>query len=55
MAIFTRDPPNDPKALYETREQGSIKLAALGMTAKAKSNKHEVGLCMLSASTVLEC
>ena len=30
-----------------------MKIAALGMTAKAKSNKHEVDLCMLSAIAVL--
>ncbi len=37
-----KDPPNDPKTLYETREQGSIKLASLGMTSKPKASKREV-------------
>jgi len=42
MSIFMKDPPNDPKTLYETREQGSIKLTSLGMTSKPKASKHEV-------------
>jgi hypothetical protein len=42
MSIFMKDPPNDPKTLYETREQGSIKLASLGMTSKPKASKREV-------------
>ncbi len=37
-----KDPPNDPKTLYETREQGSMKLASLGMTFKPKVSKREV-------------
>ena len=47
MAIFMRDPPNDPKTLYETREHGSIKLASLGVASKAKGSKHEVRLCSI--------
>ena len=42
MAIFVRDPPNDPKTLYETREHGSTKLASLGEVSRAKGSKHEV-------------
>lgn len=42
MSIFMKDPPNDPKTLYETREQGSIKLASLGMSSKPQASKREV-------------
>ena len=42
MSIFVKDPPNDPKSLYETREQGSIKLMSLGMSNKPKASKREV-------------
>ena len=50
MSIFTKDPPNDPKTLYETRDQGSLKIAALGITAKPKATKHEV--CVPSACSL---
>ncbi len=42
MSIFVKEPPNDPKTLYETREQGSIKLASLGMSSKPQASKREV-------------
>ncbi|KAL0027242.1 hypothetical protein WJX77_006308 [Trebouxia sp. C0004] len=50
MSIFMKDPPNDPKSLYETREQGSIKLASLGMTSKPKASKREV--CVASGKLI---
>ena len=42
MAIFVRDPPNDPKSLYETQEHSSVKLSGLGTASKGKASKHEV-------------
>lgn len=42
MAIFMRDPPNDPKSLYETQEHSTIKLSGLGTASKGKASKHEV-------------
>lgn len=42
MAIFMRDPPNDPKTLYETQDNTSVKLSGIGMASKGKGNKHEV-------------
>ncbi len=51
MSIFMKDPPNDPKTLYETREQGSIKLASLGMTSKPKASKRQVRRLHTTLST----
>ena len=42
MAIFMRDPPNDPKTLYETQEHSNVKLSGLGTASKGRGNKHEV-------------
>ena len=42
MAIFMRDPPNDPKNLYETQDHSSVKLSGLGTAHMGKGNKREV-------------
>ena len=42
MAIFMRDPPSDPKTLYETQQHSTIKLSGLGTASKGKASKHEV-------------
>lgn len=43
MSIFVKDPPNDPKTLYETRKQGSLKATGPSSPSKHKSHRHEVG------------
>ena len=42
MSIFVKDPPNDPKTLYETRKHGSLKPTGHSSPSKHKANKHEV-------------
>lgn len=42
MAIFMRDPPNDPKSLHETQEHSTVKLSGLSTASKSKASKHEV-------------
>lgn len=42
MAIFMRDPPNDPKSLYETKDHSSVKLSALGTALTGKGSKRQV-------------
>lgn len=52
MAIFMRDPPNDPKSLYETKDHSSIKLSVLGATLSGKGNKRQVCQITICCSNV---
>lgn len=42
LAIFVRDPPNDPKTLQETRKHGSVKGIGHSSPSKHKGSKQEV-------------